>query len=664
MKKIMWYILVMFSIIFGFFGLAKNTLASEAEYFLSGVSGGVNFAIDSTYWKRAKWNSSTKKFSGKIYIQGIGLIELDGVQLSCYGKICNLSRNIITEQIGTLNFNLLLHLENKKLSGTIISPNTGDSFRFENILLTENEINIANINELKAGKNITLLFDQKLSNDATMQIWETYPNGGGSHKSEIITDKLRPDLQWFHNLDITRSGSYYTFILHTHNKTFYYNNITIHPSEATQIDAKIENNNLNISLKDTYNNAIKSGDAKIFFRIEEDTQIPKKFQIPPSELTRVDENIFEKKVPVTTGGISIPINFTSKPKIFSITKIKYNNEEIKNFQEIHLTDQINTPIEPTINIPNSDKIELNNHTYMSINFGNTTGLTDVKVVGMGNNIEIISEKCELVFCKNLWSDGVFIATPEKNNVIFRAKNTGDTTLETFVYFKKNGNPNTEFFFKTQSQNLTIIDNTINDLELLGSNFSFGNINPTHTSGNNSTKPIQTLLLNQIRKNIGYLSRNYNSSANNFQILRWNNNNNNNYNYNYNDSKQTMIVLDGDITINNNIPYSPHYPKAIIAINGNIKIAPNVTDIHATLIAGKSILSTDDSEKSYQLYILGSVIADNIQDTFKTMRAAFNNTDDIKKSEKNRRDSVNDRIIIEYDNRIAKNPPPGLENIRE
>lgn len=98
------------------------------------------------------------------------MIELDGVQLSCYGKICNLSRNIITEQIGTLNFNLLLHLENKKLSGTIISPNTGDSFRFENILLTENEINIANINELKAGKNITLLFDQKLSNDATMQI--------------------------------------------------------------------------------------------------------------------------------------------------------------------------------------------------------------------------------------------------------------------------------------------------------------------------------------------------------------------------------------------------------------------------------------------------------------------------------------------------------------
>lgn len=38
---------------------------------------------------------------------------------------------------------------------------------------------------------------------------------------------------------------------------------------------------------------------------------------------------------------------------------------------------------------------------MSINFGNTTGLTDVKVVGMGNNIEIISEKCELIFCKKL-----------------------------------------------------------------------------------------------------------------------------------------------------------------------------------------------------------------------------------------------------------------------
>lgn len=161
---------MIFSIIFGFFGLAKNTLASEAEYFLSGVSGGVNFAIDSTQWERAKWNSSTKKFSGKIYIQGIGFIELDGVQLNCYGKICNLNRNIITEQIGTLNFNLLLHLENKKLSGTIISPNTGDSFRFENILLTENEINIANINELKTGENVNILFDQKLSNNATIQI--------------------------------------------------------------------------------------------------------------------------------------------------------------------------------------------------------------------------------------------------------------------------------------------------------------------------------------------------------------------------------------------------------------------------------------------------------------------------------------------------------------
>lgn len=166
------------------------------------------------------------------------------------------------------------------------------------------------------------------------------------------------------------------------------------------------------------------------------------------------------------------------------------------------------------------------------------------------------------------------------------------------------------------------------------------------------------LLNQIRKNVAYLTRNGSITSGNFETVS------NTENIISSLEKRSYIATSGDIIINQNIGSSSE-PKAIIALDGNIKIAPNVTEIHATLIAGKSIISTNANDQSYQLYIFGSAIADNVsKNSFAKMRENFDNSDENKKSPTAKNLQINDKIIIRHNPNIINNPPPGLENFRE
>jgi hypothetical protein len=53
------------------------------------------------------------------------------------------------------------------------------------------------------------------------------------------------------------------------------------------------------------------------------------------------------------------------------------------------------------------------------------------------------------------------------------------------------------------------------------------------------------------------------------------------------SKEAIIVKDKDLTILENVPLlSGGKPRAIIVLNGNIKIGPNVTEVHASIFTDK------------------------------------------------------------------------------
>ncbi len=181
------------------------------------------------------------------------------------------------------------------------------------------------------------------------------------------------------------------------------------------------------------------------------------------------------------------------------------------------------------------------------------------------------------------------------------------------------------------------------------------------------------LLNLIEKNIAYLKRNagWNFDGKNYEILEWDQT----ISSNFFDTKRSYIVFGGDIIINSDIPVHTEEPVTIITLSqdnkgGNIKIAGNVTNINATLIAEKSILGADDI-KTNQLAIIGSIMADNIcKDTSNdncllNLRKDFKFIDPENKSKKAKNFESNpDKIIIQYNPHIRTNPPPGLENFTE
>jgi hypothetical protein len=79
-----------------------------------------------------------------------------------------------------------------------------------------------------------------------------------------------------------------------------------------------------------------------------------------------------------------------------------------------------------------------------------------------------------------------------------------------------------------------------------------------------------------------------------------------------DSRQSIIVIGGDITIAEDIKNVTDKPFAIIARSddlgngGMIHIAPNVKIIQAGIFAEKSILSSGDN----QLHIFGTLVSAN------------------------------------------------------
>lgn len=329
---------------------------------------------------------------------------------------------------------------------------------------------------------------------------------------------------------------------------------------------------------------------------------------------------------------------------------------ISDFAAINLESK--NPIAATISEP---KLTVGQNTTFEVNYTKNKNLTNAFIVGVLDDnpkIKNLSNSCNITDLCSKFSGKIF-ALPAGNNNSFTMRvgesNSGDISvnLKTYIAYPNNGN---WVIYKNGEKTLNFEQDTVENLVFMGNS-------GTGTSSENIAKnpQLRANLLNQIRKNVAYLTRNGNISANNFDIVSAAENHISVL------TKRSYIATSGDIVINQNIGASSE-PKAIIALDGNIKIAPTVTEIHAMLIAGKSIISTDESltaDKSYQLFITGSAIADNVgSDTFAKMRETFDNSNDNKKSPTAKILQINDKIIIRHNPNILNNPPPGLENFRE
>lgn len=302
-----------------------------------------------------------------------------------------------------------------------------------------------------------------------------------------------------------------------------------------------------------------------------------------------------------------------------------------------------------------------------------------------DNIEIISSHhcrenhlenspTENTFCRKEIFDSysIFGFGGNTQNVKIRPNITNENqngTLEFFGGYTLEGKKILyKIFEKTfsikpqESENLTVQSGMIH----LHTGNNSGNIDTQETSN------IRQKFLNTIEKNIAYLNRNAhgNFSGKNYEIISgdkeiW---------ADAFSTKRSYIILGGDAIIRENILQNASEPLTVIALSrdgvgGNIKIAGDVTNIHATLIAEKSILGADDNKKN-QLAIIGSIMADNIckdennDACLGNLRKDFNFADATTSKKAKNFERNPDKIIIQYNPSIQSNPPPGLENFVE
>lgn len=675
MKNLILYILFLFALLVQLlFGgkIFAEELGSD-EYFITGKNTDLEFGIDKGKlldWqkdaaKEAKWDKATGNFSGMIYIDGIGFADIWELKTTCPRKNCMISWKIRAESIGEIAASGFIYTDTNKITGNLYSANIWKKFSLDGISITKNTISINELGNLEAGNTATLTLSQGVEN-ATL-----------TTKIGSITRAYGPiNGNSFSNVDLSLAGEY-EFTLQTNGKTYTYQTnvkpwvpdmhlqnaglISEGQKEATTITfpsplyAKPQIQSAWLALRDKFGNTVSSGEIFIKFLAEDNEQIsdfPEEslfgdFTKKGNEYTKTIENYTENSFPIA---LYIP------PKSLKITEILYNDTKINNFSEKNLDPK--APITASVNIPSA--LVVNQKSNFSVDFVKNIDLPGAQIIGAidSQDIAINNDACSTDFCKKFGNNTFQIPINAANPQINLMANSADNspifaTLTTYIAYPFN---DIWYVYKNNSEKLEFKKDEIEHLVFLGQS---GNSSSAANNVENGNYRVN--LLNQIRKNIGYLSRNNTTTnTNTYEIFSGDRS------LTSTDTKRSYIATSGDIYIDENIEnYGP--PKTIIALDGNIKIAPNVTEIHATLVAGKSILSSDNStpdKKSYQLYIRGSVVADNTLGSFQIIRENFENLDEAKKSTTAKVKKINDQIIVEHNPAIITNPPPGLENFRE
>lgn len=706
MKKIRFYtsFFLKIAIIIALLG-GENIFAnnhSNENFAIIWKNSDLNFNIQNQEDK-AFINMTTGKISGKFYIEWLGFAQIKNFKkLWENAEILKIIFNTENTSIGNITGDLEINKKTFIVTGNIIS-NMGN-LSLENISLNNPNTHLADLGNLQANHNSQI----RINNPKENEIYELeiYFN---NQKIQTATENNNI----FENIDLSLAGNYdFKFITKDENnnnpRINEFKNISVKPNEmSTNLDnwnfyAKkfcqenpVKNNTcidgnerkpseiiiptgkvgedmkFEIKLRDKYWNRISGKNLDIEFEKSENIE----FGIPAS---------FNQTQGKITGSISAITNsdysFSFIPHIsaetneITIHSLKYNNTDIlSHFPAI----KIEKPVEIEAEIP--EKIFSNIGAEAKITTKNISKKISnpkiiVKMIGNGEFENILTDgefECKKdIFSHNLtglcksanFLEKVIGYTPTNNEKSVKILPKISTSQENLkLEFWLNYNISSKNFSKKINEKSIIVEkSTPKDLEIAGGTHNVGNI----TENGTTFGTWRTKLLNLIRKNIAYLERNRTHFDKNYIIRR---NNDISAEIWTNPTKRTYISIWHDITIDTNI--NPiNGPIVIISLangnnGGNIKIKWHVTNINATLIAEKSILG--DDAKNNQLYIKGSVMADNMcndkDSCFLKIRKDFDftNPDHNKTKENNP-----NRIIIEYDPAIISNPPPALENFVE
>lgn len=654
MKKI-FHILVFFYLIFGIFGIANAIsykMIWENDNLIFNIEEIVGFENNNI--KIPKYLANEQKIEWNFWIKEIWPVKMN-IKIECYtSKICSLKGKWQNSTIWEIDFSGGNFDNNKKIFGGKINTNIWQ--------LSLDKISLGQDWELEKYSFVAGKLKIKLDKDFG--------------KENIVVTINNKNYSWTWNTvnitDITKIWKYKAKVeVNWERKNF---DITIIPGEIYKIRmeqtwsrfagwSKI----IKFYPEDKHWNSIKSG--KIWIRFQSQAS---------SNKTGID--IAESSSIVTS-----PQNIINNYKTFDVNSDGYVQVEIKSAtiseDEILLSDLRFNGIKWDFKINENDKkikfqnpIQIttdNEEIYPNQEYTLKINLEKIENIENINNVKIIAEYATIdsqnVFEIN-WNNSKkykYKNTDSKRKSIWKELYFGKNTWEKDIISKLNIKENEEkikieinIFAEYISNNKKIITKiqTINK-EIIIIKAEKPNSIRNLTSENNKAK-----IWNTTRKNINLLKRNINNFDNKNYIIS-----DKNIELNNNLNKQSYITIGADIIINENISNKDwETPIAIIATNSNEKggkilISENVTNLEWVVLMADKIENKNDDKKDKQLYIFGSVFADNgcmeeKDDCLPNLRKNYTGSIDKSANWEIAKKYKYSKVILQYNPKLISNPP--------
>lgn len=654
MKKI-FHILVFFYLIFGIFGIANAIsykMIWENDNLIFNIEEIVGFENNNI--KIPKYLANEQKIEWNFWIKEIWPVKMN-IKIECYtSKICSLKGKWQNSTIWEIDFSGGNFDNNKKTFGGKINTNIWQ--------LSLDKISLGQDWELEkysfvAGENEIIL-----------------NNNFGEKIITVTFNSVKYSWKWNKvKVPLKISGNYTIKVeIDWEIKNF---PITINPGNISKIEMKQEWSNyagwekkIIFTPKDKFGNIIQTGKLKLKFKsTASNNQTNLNLNNNWSQIVTSPQNVInnEREVEVKDWKTEILIKSAvpSSDKII-LEKIFFDWIEWKNFFGISENDRkivFRNPIQITTD---SEEIYPNQEHTLKINLEKIENIENI------DNVKIIAEYA------TIGSSGEFKIENSSNNYKYRNPNTkrksiwkelyfGKNTWEKNIISKLNIKENEEkikieinIFAEYISNNKKIITKiqTINK-EIIIIKAEKPNSIRNLTSENNKAK-----IWNTVRKNISYLKRNINNFDNKNYIIS-----DKNIELNDNLNKQSYITIGADIIINENISNKDwETPIAIIATNSNEKggkilISENVTNLEWVVLMADRIENNNDDKKDKQLYIFGSVFADNgcmeeKDDCLPNLRKNYTGSIDKSANWEIAKKYKYSKVILQYNPKLISNPP--------
>lgn len=691
-----------------------------------GENSDIKFSIDDYVFEHAwssvelpKFDQATGILTWNFYSKKLGrFISLSWIHMQCSWTTCQLEGNSVDDVVGTIDFSGVQYdTTTKGFHGNITT--TAWNLSMEWISVSKISIQVSGIASTMTANdavNIQIIPKDTVFYTIQQNINNIAYNSYTTHTGEVTLDL---SVAWTHTITITAKDAsasilgtrtvQITVIPWNISKTatptqtandFCRINPPFCPDGNTIQWSRVDGPNVGnvwqyisqtLKLRDQYGNKITSGNISITYKNTVKLDQIKKEWI---QNTFAGGNTFEATLVGNDATYTIKslAPTDESENILRVQTIQYNWQDITN--SISLQNIIiRKPYSAQIQLPNNS-ISPNTPLSLQVTANGPTpdlaGISDKRIIWkltVNSFIDYFSIDSSpnwvTDWCKaNNWeaSTNTYCSSPkvpfESTSVFSYEGISSPTTINARLQLNQKNSVSGKFdAIVSYSLDWNIISylSSSTPFQSQGTTNIFGMVHPTNgalTSITSASSPKKRNdLLNQIRKNVAYLSRNlWTNQWSNYILV-----NGDITLDTLNPETRAYIAIGGNITLNTNIlSTDKNTPIALIALSkdgvwGKIILNNSVKNIEATLFAEKSIQNSSSTPWDNQLYIVGSVFADNAcneknADCLYWLRLNYNWEDSKMATwwEKYKFTPV----IVEYNPNITLNPPPGLANIAE